>query len=627
MGTIVPLVEPRLSIGRVRSNQLPIKSTTVSRQHCVIERLGDDRFKITDLGSHNGTFVNGVPRMEQWLDHGDEIRIGDSVFLLSLREEEPLSTETGVELKQDEVITESFIVMSSEEPLYSQPEGAPPSHLTPERLIDDLRALSEIAQVISSTRGVEALERRLLEAILSVVPAQRGAILLAGTGEQEFSSIRGWDRESGTDRPVGVSRTIVRRVLREGVSIQHNLAAGDRKDTASMGEMASGARSVLAVPLVAFETRFGVIYLESTDIRVTFDEGHLQLLASIAGVSAIALENARQMEWLGTENQRLLADLNIEHNMVGDGAAMRKVHESLSKVAPTDATVLIRGESGTGKELVARAIHRNSLRAAKPFVAINCAALVETLLESELFGHEKGAFTSAIAQKKGKLEVADGGTVFLDEISELAQPLQAKLLRVLQEHEFERVGGTRPLKVDIRIVAATSRDLKDALKSRDFREDLYYRLNVVSIEVPPLRERREDLPLLAMYFVAKYGAKCNRNVKGISPEARERLLRYDWPGNVRELENAIERAIVLGSSDTIHPEDLPESVLEAEAVTGALATKYHETILQAKKRLIVSAYKKAEGNHVAAARLMGVHPKYLHRLIRNLNLRATLKKS
>jgi len=300
------------------------------------------------------------------------------------------------------------------------------------------------------------------------------------------------------------------------------------------------------------------------------------------------------------------------------------VFQFINRVAPKDTTVLIRGESGTGKELVARAIHRNSARANKPCVAINCAALAENLLESELFGHEKGSFTGAIAQKKGKLEVAEGGTVFLDEIGELAPLLQAKLLRVLQEREFERVGGTRTIKLDLRLITATNRDLDEEVKRGRFREDLYYRLNVVSLRMPPLRERREDIPLLASYFASKYSKRANRPVLGISTEARQCLANYDWPGNVRELENAIERAVVLGSSDLILPEDLPESVLDkAETATVGRAA-FHDSIREAKKRLIIEAVEQAGGNYTEAARLLDLHPNYLHRLIRNLNIKPLL---
>ena len=217
-----------------------------------------------------------------------------------------------------------------------------------------------------------------------------------------------------------------------------------------------------------------------------FDEDHLKLLTAIANIAAVALENARHVEWLQSENRRLQEDIHLEHNMIGESKKMQSVYQFISRVAPTDATVLIDGESGTGKEMAARAIHLNSRRGEKAFVAINCAALTETLLESEMFGHEKGAFTGALGLKKGKLEVADGGTVFLDEIGEMAQPLQAKLLRVLQEREFERVGGTRTIKIDIRLIAATNRDLEEAIKQGAFRQDLYYRLNVVSIRMPPL---------------------------------------------------------------------------------------------------------------------------------------------
>jgi transcriptional regulator with GAF, ATPase, and Fis domain len=340
----------------------------------------------------------------------------------------------------------------------------------------------------------------------------------------------------------------------------------------------------------------------------------------------VAIENARHIEWLVSENQRLIADFNVEHNMVGESQRMRDVLQFIAKVAPTDSTVLLTGESGSGKELVARAIHQNSKRAAKPFMAVNCSALAESLLESELFGHEKGAFTGALAMKKGRLEVADGGTLFLDEIGELSLPLQVKLLRVLQERDFERVGGTRTIKVDIRLVTATNKNLADAVAAGTFRQDLFYRLNVVGLETPPLRDRPEDIPLLANYFAAKYGEKCNRRITGIAAEAQARLLAYDWPGNVRELENAIERAVVLGNTDRILLEDLPESVSEFEPAATSPGTKYHEAVAQTKKQIILSAMEQAKGSYTEAAKLLGVHPNYLHRLIRNLNLKELLKK-
>jgi Nif-specific regulatory protein len=312
--------------------------------------------------------------------------------------------------------------------------------------------------------------------------------------------------------------------------------------------------------------------------------------------------------------------------MIGESSRMREIYQFVSKVAAAESTVLIRGESGTGKELVARAIHRNSKRANRPFVAINCAALTESLLESELFGHERGAFTGAITQKKGRIEVADGGTLFLDEIGELALPLQAKLLRVLQEREFERVGGTRPIKVDIRLIAATNRDLGEAVKASLFRQDLFYRLNVVSVTLPPLRERRDDIALLATYFVQKYAHAANRSVSGITPEAHVLLRNYDWPGNVRELQNALERAVVLGASDHIRPEDLPESLVETRKPADAAGVlRYHEAVNSVKRQLIIRAIDQAGGNFTEAAKLLDLHPNYLHRLVRNMDIRKDLR--
>jgi Nif-specific regulatory protein len=416
-------------------------------------------------------------------------------------------------------------------------------------------------------------------------------------------------------------------VLRENVAVLNNEVQDSAAFNASESLVASQVRSLLCVPLVAFGRVRGVIYLDTSDPMVRLDEEDLQLFTAIGGIAAVALDNARHLEWLESENLRLQAEINIEHNMVGESARMREVFQFIDKVAPTDATVLLCGESGTGKELVARAVHVNSPRAGKPFVAINCAALTETLLESELLGHERGAFTGAVAQKRGKFEAADGGTVFLDEIAELAPSLQAKLLRVLQEREFDRVGGTRPVKVDIRVIAATNKNLQEAIRNGTFRQDLYYRLNVVSLTMPPLRDRREDIPLLASHFVDKFSNKSKKQVLGISAQASASLMNYDWPGNVRELENAIERAVVLGSDELIRPEDLPETVLEIEPSAGASITKYHEAILEAKKQLIIRAVEQAGGNYTEAAKLLGVHPNYLHRLIRNMNLKSTLKSS
>jgi len=284
-----------------------------------------------------------------------------------------------------------------------------------------------------------------------------------------------------------------------------------------------------------------------------------------------SLRRTTVLGWAESETERCAHALvarcahgavNSRYEIVGGSAKLRDLLELIERVAPTSSTVLIQGESGTGKELVARALHRNSPRADGPLVAINCAALTETLLESELFGHEKGAFTGAISRKKGKIEMAEGGTLFLDEISELAAGMQAKLLRALQEREFDPVGGTRSIKVNVRVIAATNRNLAEDVQAGRFRSDLFYRLNVVSLTTPSLRERREDIPLLAQNFITKVSEKYHVPAKMLSADARSLLTQYDWPGNVRELENAIERAVVLGASDEIVVEDLPGAVRE-----------------------------------------------------------------
>ncbi len=355
---------------------------------------------------------------------------------------------------------------------------------------------------------------------------------------------------------------------------------------------------------------------------------HREVLSAVATLAGAALDNIRDVEGLRTENALLRDRIeDIDTGIIGGSAGTRKLLQMVARVAPRDTSVLVLGESGTGKELVARALHRWSPRAAKPFIAINCAALSESLLESELFGHEKGAFTGALALKKGKLEMAEGGTVFLDEIGELAVSLQAKLLRVLQQREFERVGGTRTLKLDVRVVAATNRDLASEARRGAFREDLYHRLNVVALRVPPLRERMEDVLPLARYFLERAGTRCGRIVSGISAEAERRLMAYGWPGNVRELENAVERAVVLGQSDELLAEDLPEAIVEPAATAAASASAsgaLQASVSQTKRELILTAWRESGGDHNLAAARLKIHPNSLRRLIRLLNLRDSL---
>jgi Nif-specific regulatory protein len=614
-GSVFTIEEVPVVLGRDTRATLCIADASVSRRHSQIEKENEE-FVILDLESLNGTFINDVPVKRRQLQHGDRVRIGDSQFLFLIHDGDIQSKSNEVHFDDAQIVSGSTLQFRFNDALYL--------------MARDLSALMKVSTTINAIRGVAELQRTLLELLFEVVPAERGAILLTDPGPQgdsaEFASVFGLNRQREQDESIKVSRTITKRVLQHGESLLINNQAEGKSFESAESLSTHGPGSILCVPLVMLDRTLGVIYLDTRQPDAVFDKDHLQLVSAISAITAVAIENARHIEWLVSENQRLIADFNIEHNMVGESPRIRDVLQFISKVAPTDSTVLLSGESGTGKELVARAVHQNSKRADKPFMAVNCAALAESLLESELFGHEKGSFSGALALKKGRLEIADGGTVFLDEIGELSLALQVKLLRVLQEREFERVGGTRTIKVDIRLITATNKNLEDAVAAGTFRQDLYYRLNVVGLEMPPLRERQEDIPLLANYFAVKYGEKCNRRITGISPEAQARLLGYDWPGNIRELENAIERAVVLGSTDRILLEDLPETILESEPAATAPGTRYHEAVAQTKKQIILGAMQQAKGSYTEAAKLLGVHPNYLHRLIRNLNLKDQLKK-
>lgn len=609
-GTVFSLNIDELTLGRDASNGIAIPDSSVSRRHCHIKK-DDEGFTIFDNESLNSTFVNDVPINVRHLEHGDRIKIGDSLFLFHTHETDIPTTSSQVNFDER--------MGSSQETVRVRIEDAI------QLMARDLCALMKISTAINSVRNPDELYLQLLELIFEVVPARHGAIVLVDEDGEDFASVFGLDREKGKDPTVLVSRTIANQVRIEGVAILSNGIQESEAFGSVASVITSQIQSVMAVPLVLFEKVLGIIYLDTTDPTARFDEDHLRLTTAIANIASVALQNVRLLESLESENAMLRANVEIEHNMVGESSRMQELYTMISRIAPTDSTVLIRGESGTGKELAARAIQVNSPRAARTFVAVNCAALTESLLESELFGHEKGAFTGAIAQKKGKLEMAEGGTIFLDEIGELAPLLQAKLLRVLQEREFERVGGTRSIKVDMRLIAATNKDLEEAIQRGEFRQDLYYRLNVVSLEMPPLRERKDDIPLLASFFVEKYGHKCRQRTMKLAKETRARLVNYDWPGNVRELENVIERAVVLSSTDTIKPEDLPEALLETESPPGAPATKYHEAVQETKKQLILQAIEQAGGSYTQAARSLGVHPNYLHRLIRNMNLKTTIE--
>jgi Nif-specific regulatory protein len=610
-GQIFPLSLEAVSIGRQDDNTLQVRDLNASRRHCRIEPAGDG-FLLRDLGSRQGTFVNGRPIQEHRLQEGDLIAVGETLFLFQTRASEIVYDEPPV-LADEGSFTARSTLQRSLSPAAA--EGL-------ERR--DFQALLQIAAALQAPRSTAELARSLLEQILWIVPGDRAALLLADRGTPEIADAFTLDRR-GSTAPFPVSRTVVRRTLEEGLALLAGDVLLEVRLAGSESLRAERIRSLIAAPLAQQGRTLGLLYVDAREEGgSSFDERHLQILAALGGLAVGALVHIRQTEWLEEENRRLSEGL--AHDLVGESPRMKEVYRLLGRAAATDSTVLLRGESGTGKELAARALHQGSPRAGKPFVAVNCATFSETLLESELFGHERGAFTGAVARKIGKVEAADGGTLFLDEVGEIPLPLQAKLLRFLQERELERVGSPRTHSVDVRVVAATNRDLEKALREGSFREDLYYRLNVITLLLPALRERKEDVPLLASHFAALTSRRLGRPVAGFTPEARACLLRYDWPGNVRELANAVERALVLGEGSLIRPEDLPETVLDAAPVLEVPLGQFHEAVQETKKQLIRTAVAEAAGNITKAAARLGLQPTYLHRLIRNLDLRGEIER-
>ena len=446
----------------------------------------------------------------------------------------------------------------------------------------------------SSETAITILEEQLIRLIGDLLRI-RGGVILLGDGEPAL------EKEA---QQRGVDVGMVRQLAREGV-------------------VSDSQQAFVAVPVYARQQLAGVIQIS---IAPSDAEHAPEILSGVSVLAGAAIENVRELETLRNQNALLSEQIRSgESGLIGESAGMRTLRAAIDRLAPRDTTVLILGESGTGKELVARALHRQSARAAGPFVAVNCAALTEPLLESELFGHEKGAFTGAVAQKKGKLELAQRGTVFLDEVGELAPALQAKLLRVLQEHEFDRVGGTRTLRLDVRLIAATNCDLTDQVRKGAFREDLFHRLNVVALQTSPLRERREDILPLARHFLQLAAARHRRTIRGFSIEAERLLHCYRWPGNVRELENAIERAAVLGSSEMVLPDDLPDAVRGVIETHASSTEGLEESVGNAKRETVMRAWRQAAGDYRTAAAILEMHPNSLLRLIRKLGLREILR--
>ena len=609
-GEVFALTDAEVSLGRDASNVICFPDPALSRRQCVFSHA-DGTWTLNDLNSSNGTFVNGLQISSHLLTDGDRVSVGESVLLFVARPAEPPRERVNL---VDSGAGERSERLALDDTKYLR-LVTEPARLSRTEL--GLRALLRLSTLVHSAATEANLYGDLATLLGEMIPADLVAVLLVG----EDGVIESAYRNVPGGPPIDVDRAIVGQVMKERTGL---LSMGNATIPSASDAAARSRRAVLCAPLEAGDVPVGVLYLASQ--AGAFENEDLQLLTAVSRLSTTAVANVRRLTMLETETERLKADLQLKTNLVGDSEPMRRVYDTIGRVARADSNVLIAGETGTGKELVARAIHLNSRRASRPFLALNCAALTETLLESELFGHERGAFSGAVAQKRGRLEIADGGTVFLDEIGEMPASMQSKLLRVLQLREFERVGGTRTIKVDIRLVAATNRDLAAEARAGRFREDLYFRLNVVPIQMPPLRDRSSDIPVLAHYFLSRCKAKAGRRISGISSAAIACLRAYDWPGNVRELENTIERAAVLGMTEEILPEDLPDSVIEA-AVSPAprvAADNIHAAVLETKKKAIIDAFRASGGNYTVTARTLGVNPNYLHRLVRNLGLKPML---
>lgn len=571
-------------IGRDDASGIVLSDAAVSRRHALLLESAEG-WVLQDLESSNGTFLNGSQIEENGLAHGDEITIGRSQFLFLLDEAEarPVLLHASGDAHGD-----TAIHLRGEDSFYLRPSPHRKSMAGFETLLG-------LAKTVRASMRVEDLIQELIGLIARAIGA--GASFAVLDDEPRETVWSATDRLGSIEAPWSL------------------IEKARQQDAGILPE----AKGPIVAPIRSGEHCLGVLGM--MEPAGQWGEDELQLVAAAAVLAGPVLEDACRFRRLEKERLLLEAQVNREYGMVGGSPAAQTIFRFIQRAGPAQATVLLLGETGTGKEVVARALHQARGRVGAPFIAINCAALTETLLESELFGHERGAFTGALAMKRGKIELAQGGTLFLDEVGELPLPLQAKLLRVLQEREFERVGGTTTIAVDFRLIAATNRDLPARMAAGAFREDLYHRLNVVSFRIPALRERAADIPVLARHFLMDVKQKTGAAVESISGQAMACLESYSWPGNVRELGNVIERAVVLGSGPEIQPEDLPESLLEGVETTVLAEDSYQQRLKREKKAMVLAALKESEGNFTEAARRLKVHPNSLHRLMRNLGLR------
>jgi len=494
-----------------------------------------------------------------------------------------------------------------------------------------LSTLLEVSQALSGTLNLKSSMQRVLQILIRHHGVVRGMVTLLREGELQVDAIEGFDdRARGISFKVGEG--ITGQVVQSGKPIVVPRISKEPEFLNRMprrGDVPRNELSFICVPIAVQRQTVGTLAVDLKFKPERDYESSVKFFGIVSSMIAQALNVQRLVEEerrrLVDENTHLRQELRERYdfsNIIGTSGPTRQMYEQVAQVAQTNTTVLIRGESGTGKELIAHAIHYNSLRAKKPFVKVSCAALPDTLIESELFGYEKGAFTGAAARKKGRFELAEGGTIFLDEIGDINAGTQVKLLRVLQEREFERLGGTESVRVNVRVIAATNKDMEKAIAEGTFREDLYYRLNVFTIFVPPLRDRKADMLLLADHFLEKFSREHGKVIKRISTPAIDMLMAYHWPGNVRELENALERAVLVCDAQVIHGHHLPPSLQTADASGTVTRVSLKEAVEGFERDLIQDALKTTRGNRAKAARLLDTTERILNYKVRNLGVDA-----
>jgi Nif-specific regulatory protein len=626
-GDVFPLTAgQRYTLGRANTNRIVLKDEVCSRVHAEVYH-SDGRWRLRDLNSLNGTRINDERLDSEWeLSSQDEVHLGRTclLFVEDLKQLPDMPFLPGpaetVTIKKRLGETRFLTPL----PPAPTPDGDTVEKMPGSRrgLSRDLARLYRLALDMGSATTYQELAQIVLKGLLEATSADAGAILTIREGQDlELTDHR--HRDPNEHTYVRVSQSLGNEVLnsREAILAEDVAHHPDLQHRKSIQE--AGAHSLICAPVLFGDKALGLIHLYCTNSRQTLDTEDLEFVLAVARQLGVAAHQMLRQASLTAENRSLRDQLRVESDLVGQSPAIKKIENQVALVAGTHATVLIRGESGTGKELVARAIHYSSQRRDGPFVCLNCAALPESLLESELFGHEKGAFTGATEKKIGKFEAADHGTIFLDEIGELTLSTQAKLLRILEGHPFERLGGHTPIRVDTRVVAATNQPLEQAVYGGTFRRDLFFRLQVVEFRVPPLRERRSDVVLLADHFLKRFVRETGRKVYGFTPSAIKKMEEYDWPGNVRELRNVIERAVALGFGPVLDVQDIWLSSLELNAPTPAPpAPTYQPVSLEdVEKMHILQTLQHTDWNKSQAATILQIERSTLDRKIKLYELK------